>query len=97
MVTFLPTSGIGDSHAPQRPLEDNSSRRVNRAPFLPAHVDFIDYKDTTLPARFISDRGKIRSRSVTGLTVSQQRMVARAIKNAREMALLLYHLKRMSQ
>ena len=76
--------------------KDKSSRRVNRTPFLPAHVDFIDYKDTTLLARFISDRGKIRSRSVTGLTVSQQRMVARAIKNAREMALLPYHSKRMS-
>ena len=76
--------------------KDNSSRRVNRTPFLPAHVDFIDYKDTTLLARFISDRGKIRSRSVTGLTVSQQQMVARAIKNAREMALLPYHSKRTS-
>jgi small subunit ribosomal protein S18 len=39
---------------------------------------------------FISDRGKIRSRSVTGLTVRQQRQVAIAIKNAREMALLPY-------
>jgi small subunit ribosomal protein S18 len=39
---------------------------------------------------FISDRGKIRSRSVTGLTVQQQRQVATAIKNAREMALLPY-------
>ena len=77
--------------------KDNSSRRVNRTPFLPAHVDSIDYKDPTLLARFISDRGKIRSRSVTGLTVSQRRMVARAIKNAREMALLPYHSKTMSQ
>ena len=82
---------------PKDRSKDNSSRRVNRAPFLPAHVDFIKYKDTTLLARFISDRGKIRSRSVTGLTVSQQRIVARAIKNAREMALLPYHSKRMSQ
>ncbi|CKT91900.1 putative ribosomal protein S18 RpsR2 [Mycobacterium tuberculosis] len=39
---------------------------------------------------FISDRGKIRSRGVTGLTVQQQRQVAQAIKNAREMALLPY-------
>lgn len=81
---------------PKDRLKHNSSGRVSRTPFLPAHVDFIDYKDTTLLARFISDRGKIRSRSVTGLTVSQQRMVARAIKNAREMALLPYHSKRMS-
>jgi small subunit ribosomal protein S18 len=81
---------------PKDRSKDNSSRRVNRTPFLPAHVDFIDYKDTTLLARFISDRGQIRSRSVTGLTVSQQRMVARTIKNAREMASLPYHSKRTS-
>lgn len=53
-------------------------------------VDFIDYKDTALLRRFISDRGKIRSRRVTGVTVQQQRQLARAIKNAREMALLPY-------
>ena len=49
---------------------------------------FIDYKDTNLLRRFISDRGKIRSRRTTGLTPRQQRAVAVAIKNAREMALL---------
>ncbi|UAK38061.1 30S ribosomal protein S18 [Gordonia bronchialis] len=41
-------------------------------------------------ATFLSDRGKIRSRSVTGLTPQQQRQVATAIRNAREMALLPY-------
>ena len=41
-------------------------------------------------ATFISDRGKIRSRRVTGLTGQQQRQVAAAIKTAREMALLPY-------
>ncbi|MFI6742454.1 30S ribosomal protein S18 [Nonomuraea sp. NPDC050451] len=53
-------------------------------------VDRIDYKDTALLRKFISDRGKIRSRRVTGVTVQQQRLIARAIKNAREMALLPY-------
>ncbi|GAA3475188.1 30S ribosomal protein S18 [Nonomuraea roseola] len=53
-------------------------------------VDSIDYKDTDLLRRFISDRGKIRGRRVTGVTVQQQRQVARAVKNAREMALLPY-------
>ncbi|GGT03996.1 30S ribosomal protein S18 2 [Planobispora rosea] len=53
-------------------------------------VGYIDYKDTDLLRRFISDRGKIRSRRVTGVTVQQQRQLARAIKNAREMALLPY-------
>lgn len=53
-------------------------------------VKAIDYKDTNLLRKFISDRGKIRSRRVTGLTMQQQRAVAKAIKNAREMALLPY-------
>jgi small subunit ribosomal protein S18 len=50
----------------------------------------VDYKDTAALRVFISERGKIRSRNVTGLTVQQQRQVAAAIKNAREMALLPY-------
>ncbi|MFE0153478.1 30S ribosomal protein S18 [Nonomuraea sp. NPDC059007] len=53
-------------------------------------VTFVDYKNTALLRTFISDRGKIRGRRVTGVTVQQQRQVARAIKNAREMALLPY-------
>mgnify|MGYP000340678529 FL=1 len=53
-------------------------------------VDHLDYKDTANLRLFISERGKIRSRRVTGLTVQQQRQVATAIKNAREMALLPY-------
>ena len=50
----------------------------------------VDYKDTATLRVFISERGKIRSRQVTGLTVKQQRQVTLAIKNAREMALLPY-------
>lgn len=50
----------------------------------------VDWKDTTLLRTFVSDRGKIRSRRVTGLTGQQQRQVASAIKTAREMALLPY-------
>jgi small subunit ribosomal protein S18 len=53
-------------------------------------VSYIDYKDVDLLRKFISDRGKIRSRRVTGATVQQQRRLATAIKNAREMALLPY-------
>lgn len=50
----------------------------------------VDYKDTAALRMFISERGKIRSRQATGLTVQQQRQVSAAIKNAREMALLPY-------
>ncbi|MGW3292968.1 30S ribosomal protein S18 [Streptomyces xiamenensis] len=59
-------------------------------PLDAAGITYIDYKDTELLRKFISDRGKIRSRRVTRVTVRQQRALARAIKNAREMALLPY-------
>jgi small subunit ribosomal protein S18 len=59
-------------------------------PLGPAKITYIDYKDTDLLRRFISDRGKIRSRRVTRVSAQQQRLLARAIKNAREMALLPY-------
>jgi len=59
-------------------------------PLSAAGVTVIDYKDTALLRKFISDRGKIRARRVTGVTVQQQREIARAVKNAREMALLPY-------
>jgi small subunit ribosomal protein S18 len=53
-------------------------------------VDYVDYKDVNLLQRFLSDRSKIRARRVTGNDVQQQRDIAMAIKNAREMALLPY-------
>ncbi|MFF3014841.1 30S ribosomal protein S18 [Streptomyces sp. NPDC057939] len=59
-------------------------------PLDAARITYIDYKDTDLLRRFISDRGKIRSRRVTRVTAQQQRALATAIKNAREMALLPY-------
>ena len=59
-------------------------------PLAAAKITVVDYKDTALLRKFISDRGKIRARRVTGVTVQQQRDIARAVKNAREMALLPY-------
>ncbi|MFF7754161.1 30S ribosomal protein S18 [Streptomyces sp. NPDC007971] len=59
-------------------------------PLDAAGVTYVDYKDTDLLRKFISDRGKIRSRRVTHVTRQQQRQIAQAIKNAREMALLPY-------
>lgn len=64
--------------------------KAKACPFCKEGVEGIDYKDITLLRKFISDRGKIRSRRVTGLTMQQQRAVAKAVKNAREMALLPY-------
>ena len=59
-------------------------------PLKAADVTVIDYKDVALLRKFISDRGKIRARRVTGVSVQEQRRIARAVKNAREMALLPY-------
>ncbi|HEY9263414.1 MAG TPA: 30S ribosomal protein S18 [Mycobacterium sp.] len=53
-------------------------------------IEHVDYKDTATLRQFLSERGKIRSLTVTGLTAQQQRQVAAAIKTAREMALLPY-------
>ena len=58
--------------------------------FCKDKATYIDYKDTALLRKFISDRGKIRARRVTGVSVQEQRAIARAVKNAREMALLPY-------
>lgn len=65
-------------------------RRTRKAPLLSPHVASVDYKDTDLLRTFVSDRGKIRARRITGITPRQQRMVTRAVKNARELALLPY-------
>ena len=53
-------------------------------------VTFVDYKDSSLLRRFMSERGKIKSRSSTGTCTQHQAAIALAIKNAREMALLPY-------
>jgi small subunit ribosomal protein S18 len=58
--------------------------------FCKNKVEYIDYKDTALLRRFISDRGKIRARRVSGNCRQHQRDVAIAVKNSREMALLPY-------
>ncbi|HET7482226.1 MAG TPA: 30S ribosomal protein S18 [Actinomycetota bacterium] len=58
--------------------------------FCADKTSYIDYKDIALLRKFMSDRGKIRARRVTGNCSQHQRLVASAIKNAREMALLPY-------
>ena len=59
-------------------------------PLAAAKITYIDYKDTALLRKFISDRGKIRARRVSGNCRQHQRDVAVAVKNSREVALLPY-------
>ena len=71
--------------------KDNARRAKKRVSVLTEEkITYVDYKDTTLLRRFVSDRSKIRARRVTGNSTQQQAEIARAIKNAREMALLPY-------
>jgi small subunit ribosomal protein S18 len=78
------------------PKEINKKIKKKTSVLVTDKVEYIDYKDVNLLNRFVSDRSKIRNRRVTGNTVQQQRDIANAVKNAREMALLPYT-KRVSQ
>ena len=58
--------------------------------FTKNKIKYIDYKDVELLKKFIAPSGKISARRMTGTTAKYQRELARAIKNARYMALLPY-------
>ena len=53
-------------------------------------IEYVDYKDIDLLRKFVSERAKIKARRISGNDAGQQRHVARAVKNAREMALIPY-------
>ena len=72
-----------------KPRDNRRGRRKVSALTI-AKVEYVDYKDTELLKKFVSDRAKIRGRRVNGNDARQQREVAKAIKNAREMALISY-------
>jgi small subunit ribosomal protein S18 len=65
-------------------------RRKKISPLTIAKIDYVDYKDVGLLNKFVSDRAKLKPRFNSGNDARQQRTVARAVKNAREMALLPY-------
>lgn len=71
--------------------KDNARRAKKKISLLITdRVEYVDWKDVNLLRRFMSDRAKIRARRVSGNSAQQQAEIARAIKNAREMALLPY-------
>ena len=67
-------------------------RRVKKKPCAMCRdgVEWVDYKDLPMLRKYMSDRGKIRSRRVTGNCAQHQRDIAQAIKVARELVLLPY-------
>jgi small subunit ribosomal protein S18 len=74
--------------APPSPPDFRSSRKRKRCPFTAAGVRDIDYKDINTLTKFITDRGKILPRRITGVSAYHQKRLALAIKQARHMALL---------
>ena len=68
-------------------------RRKKTCPFSGANAPKIDYKDVKLLQRFISERGKIVPSRITAVSAGKQRLLAKAIKRARFMALLPYVVK----
>lgn len=81
----------------KRVMKDDKRRPLKKKP-SPISDDFhIDYKDINLLRKFMSDRGKIRARRVSGLSTQVQRDVAVAIKTARELALLPYATRTVSE
>jgi small subunit ribosomal protein S18 len=70
----------------------DSTRKIKKKTsiLVQEKVDYVDYKDVNLLQRFVSDRSKIKARRVNGNDVQQQRDIAMAIKNARELALIPY-------
>src|SRR5947209_265722 len=81
-----------DRERERRRTPKDTGRRVKKkiCIFCKEHIQWVDYKDVNLLRRFMSDRGKIRARRVTGNCSQHQRDVQVAIKTARELALLPY-------
>ena len=64
--------------------------RRKPCPFCRDKVEQVDYKDVSTLRKFISEKGKIRSRRISGACRRHQSQIARAVKRARELALLPY-------
>ena len=69
---------------------DNRRGKKKTSVLTTEKIEYVDWKDVNLLRRFVSERSKIRARRVSGNSAQQQKMVADAIKVAREMALIPY-------
>jgi small subunit ribosomal protein S18 len=80
------------SRKPRRRDKKGGAGSGRRKPctFCKDKIEQVDYKDTTTLRRFISEKGKIRSRRITGACRRHQNQIATAVKRARELALLPY-------
>lgn len=74
--------------AKYNPEMDTRSKKRKRCPFTAAGVREIDYKDIDTLTKFITERGKILPRRITGVSAYHQKKLTAAIKRARHVALL---------
>lgn len=74
--------------APPSGMESPFSKKKKVCPFVAAKVDGVDYKDLETLKQFITERGKILPRRITGVCHHYQKLLKKAIKRARHMALL---------
>jgi small subunit ribosomal protein S18 len=87
-----------ETESPAQEERGGARRRFARRPrvcqFCAEKAQAIDYKQADVLRRFVTDQGKIRSRRETGTCARHQRMVSRAVKRARHMALLPFTVQR---
>jgi len=89
----MPGKAKPGARRPKREKDDKAWQKKQKRKvciFCKDRVDYVDYKDVMTLRKFVSERGKIRARRVSGNCSQHQRDVATAVKNAREMALLPY-------
>lgn len=86
----MPPKPTTKKRGPKKDKDDKAWKKQKRKVciFCKDKVEYVDFKEVAILRKFVSDRGKIRARRVSGNCVQHQRDVATAIKNAREMALL---------
>lgn len=71
-------------------MKKNKKKQTPRECYFTKTNTIPDYKDVLILRRFINDRGKLIPQSRSGLTARNQRLLSKAVKRAREMALLPY-------
>ena len=86
MSTERPSTQGGQGGGARRPF----FRRRKTCPFSGSHAQTIDYKDVRMLSRYVSERGKIVPSRITAVSAKKQRELAKAIKRARNLALISY-------
>jgi ribosomal protein S18 len=85
---MFPNKRNTPSPAPSGNADSPFARKKKSCPFTAAKVETIDYKDIETLKQFITERGKILPRRITGVSYFYQKMLKKAIKRSRHMALL---------